>query len=482
MKEFRRGKELKYLHAFVSEKESGFMYVRGRRRIGKSWLLTTFKQEIGNCFLFSGSGDSDSKTTIHNFAEEWDRFSKTNNLMKLKSPFLNWKTIFDDISRYVNSSHKTLTLIFDEVQWIAKEKSGFCGKLKAAWVQWQKSGKIKVIICGSSNRFFSRRTGGQEKILRGLQTAASLVVKPLSLKEVLSHCCPEWKRHEVCLLYMMTGGIPYYLEQIDPSKGFIHAINDAIFTNRSLFIEEIDELLDLDFNKSGKKTVKKVLSSLGQDGSSQDNIVKTTGLSSSTVSDILEKLGEYNIVFEKLPAHTRPQRNRAGIRYYMKDFFLNFYFQVIDRMKTKITRNEKGLLFPCEVLQSNTKYYIPNFSGKAFELLVRHVLETSKDFSEAIFDKLLLSDADYDILDYWDRRTEIDLIVEHRKDRLSRIIECKWGNPEVGWISELLGKIYISPDHYKKKYVLISSERLTKGFIAKAKSIDITLVSTDDLF
>lgn len=281
---------------------------------------------------------------------------------------------------------------------------------------------------------------------------------------------------------MMIGGIPYYLEQIDPSKGFIHAINDAVFTNRSIFIEEIDELLDLDFNKSGKKTVKKVLSSLGQDGASQEKIINSTGLPSSTVSDILEKLKEYNIVFEKLPAHTDPQRNRAGIRYYAKDFFLNSYFQMIDGIKTKIARNEKGLLFPYEVLRSNTKFFIPNFSGKAFELLVRYVLETSKDFSEAIFDKLLLRDPDYEILDYWDKRTEVDIIVEHRRDRLSRIIECKWGNPDAGWISELLSKIYNPPEHYKKKYVLISSERLTKGFIAKARSLDITSVSIEDLF
>lgn len=482
MKEFRRERELKYLRDFISGRGSGLMYVRGRRRVGKSWLLTAFRKEIDNCFLFSGSGDSDSKTTINNFAAEWGRFSGSDGLTRLRSSFLDWKTIFDDISRYADASEKTLTLIFDEVQWIAKEKSGFCGKLKEAWVPWQKSGNVKVIICGSSNRFFSRRTGGQEKILRGLQTMAGLNVEPLSLRDVHTHCCPMWSLNEVCLLYMMTGGIPYYLEQIDPQKGFIHAVNDAIFTGRSIFIEEIDELLDLDFNRSGKKTVKKVLSSLGQDGSSQERVIGATGLPSSTVSDILEKLKEYNIIFEKLPAHTNPQRNRAGIRYYAKDFFLNFYFQVIDRMKTKITRNEKGLLFPCDVLQSNTKFYIPNFSGKAFELLVRHVLESSKDSSEAIFDKLLLRDSDYEILAYWNRQTEIDLVVEHAKDRLSRVIECKWGNPNMDWISQVLGKIYNPPEHYRKMFVLISSEKLTRGLIAKAKSLDITLVSIEDLF
>lgn len=482
MKEFRRERELKYLREFISEKGAGLMYVRGRRRVGKSWLLTAFQKEIDNCFLFSGLGDSNSKTTIHSFAAEWERFSKSSDLTKLRSQFLDWKVIFDDIDRYANASNKTLTLMFDEVQWIAKEKSGFCGKLKEAWVSWQKSGKIKVIICGSSNRFFSKKTGGQEKILRGLQTRASLNVEPLSIKEVRSHCCPEWTPNKVCLLYMMMGGIPYYLEQIDPSKGFVHAINDAMFTNRSVFTEEIDELLDLDFNKSGKKTVKKVISSLGQGGASQEKIINVAGLPSSTVSDILEKLKEYNIVFEKLPAHTNPQRNRSGIRYYMKDFFLNFYFQVMSKIKTKITRNENGLIFPYEVLQSNTRHYIPNFSGKAFELLVRYVLEKSKDFSEVIFGKLLLKDSGYEVLDYWDKQTEIDLVVEHNKDRLSRIIECKWGSPDMSWINELLGKIYNPPEHYQKKYVLISSERLTKSFINKAQSLDITLVSVEDFF
>lgn len=482
MKAFKREKELKYLRGFVSGKGAGLMYVKGRRRIGKSWLLTTFQEETDHCFLFSGSGDSDSKTTIHHFVAEWDKFSKSNNLIKLRSPFLNWKVIFDEISKYVSRKNKTLVLIFDEIQWIAREKSGFCGKLKEAWITWQRSGKVKVIICGSSNRFFSKKTGGQEKILRGLQTTASLNVDMLSLREVYAHCCPRWMLHEVCLLYMMIGGIPYYLEQIDFSKGFIHAVNDALFTNRSIFTEEIEELLSLDFNKSGRKTVKQVLSSLGQSGVSQEKIIDVTGLPSSTVSDILEKLQEYNIVFEKYPAHTRPHKNRAGVRHYMKDFFLNFYFQVIDKMKTKIARNEKGLIFPYDVLQSHTKFYIPCFSGKAFELLVHHVLEKAMGFSETLFDKLLLKDADYEILDYWSQQTEIDLVVEHRRDRLSRIIECKWGKPDMNWINGLLGKIYEPPKHYQKKYVLISSEKLTKGFALKAKALDITLVSLEDLF
>ena len=56
--------------------------------------------------------------------------------------------------------------MFDEIHWIAKRNSGFVSKVKRAWLSWEKAGNIKVIICGSSNRFFDDKTGTASSILR----------------------------------------------------------------------------------------------------------------------------------------------------------------------------------------------------------------------------------------------------------------------------------------------------------------------------
>ena len=215
---------------------------------------------------------------------------------------------------------------------------------------------------------------------------------------------------------MMFGGIPYYLNLIARDKPFIHAINDAAFSKDSIFLEEIDEILSIEFNSQGRESVKSILSFLGQDGTSQASIVKKSGIAQSTVSDIIEKLLDYKIIFPKSPAH-KTQVSR-GTKYHMKDFYLNFYYQVLEPLEKRIKRNSKGLLFSEACISSNSGYYIPNFSGKAFELLVRYILENSVNFTEKIFHTLLIANPNYRVLDYWDKTCQIDLLVESKDDRL----------------------------------------------------------------
>lgn len=164
-------------------------------------------------------------------------------LRELSEEFLNWNRIFKEITKHILSKNQKLILIFDEVQWMAKAGSGFIGSLKTAWVDWQKSNLIKVIICGSSNKFFDKHTGGEEKILRGLQTRPHIWVLPLSPAQVSKHVCPKWNLKEVSMLYMLTGGIPYYLKKIAPSLGFIQSINKAFFLQSNNLLDEILEII-----------------------------------------------------------------------------------------------------------------------------------------------------------------------------------------------------------------------------------------------
>ncbi|MBL6991605.1 MAG: AAA family ATPase [Bacteriovoracaceae bacterium] len=482
---FGREEDLEYLNSFVREKGSGFIYVRGRRRVGKSALLEKFQEVNTNCFYYMGAQDSTSISTKKDMATKFDQFSRSTNLSSLKTSALSWSTIFETIGNYAKQKQTTITLIFDEIQWIAKTGSGFVGNLKQAWLSWEETGFIKVIICGSSNKFFENHTGGEEKILRGIVTYATLWVKPFTLSEVKRYFFPKWSNEEVCLTYMMLGGIPYYLIRLDHNQGFMHAINSAIFTSKTIFLQEVDEILSLDFNATAKANVKKVMASLGQDGTSQDKIVRQTGLAQSTISGLISKLLDYKIVYKKVPIHCTLQKQSAGAKYYIKDFYLNFYFQILAPLAYRIQSNKSGLLFPYECIQSNRGFYIPNFSGKAFELLVQYILE-SRSLAENIFKKLLLSDPNYSISTYWDKYTQIDIVVEHSVDRISRIIECKWvsssGNLPSKAVDSVVSKKFPTPTTNSRKNYLVYSLKTSATILAKNEKSGVGCIFIDDLF
>lgn len=483
---FSRAADMAALKDYCELDGSQLVYVRGRRRVGKSWLLKRFAEKTKNSLYYMGAADASVASALQDFAKVWDDFSRSSQLSLLRPSALSWTVIFNAITAYLKTSKKDLVLILDEIQWMAKTGSGFVGKLKEAWIDWERLGNIKVILCGSSNKFFRDYSGGEEKILRGMKTHATIWVKPFTLSDVRRHYFSKWRLEEVILTYMMVGGIPYYLNQLNPKLGFVHAINQAFFVQTTPFLEEVNEILDVEFNRAGRNTVKTILSNLGQDGSTQQRLVQKTGLSPSSVSETLEKLLDYELVFSKLPAHQKSIKRGAGYCFYMKDFFLNFYFQVLEPFQAKIKDNKTGLLFPCESL-SKKGHYIPNFSGKAFELLIRYQLENfSHHKKSGLFKKLMLRDANYEVMTYWNSETQIDLIVEHKLDRLSRLIECKWTNemPHTkteSLIDEILEKRYDPPAGFEIRRFLITAATPSASFITAARARGVTVIGLEEL-
>ncbi|MEQ1666054.1 MAG: ATP-binding protein, partial [Bdellovibrionales bacterium] len=291
---FKRKIETQALNRFAASHKSGFLYVRGRRRVGKSWLLHKWCAQRKNALLFTGKKDASKQETIQQFIQAWLAHSLTTNLAELRPELISWDRVFSEIHQHQKSRKKKLILVFDEIQWIAKDTSGFIGSLKNAWVDFEMAGWVSIIVCGSSNKFFSDHVGGEEKILRGLATRSPLWVHPISLLQFKKIVSPHWNNLEVALLYMMIGGIPYYIQQLDLKYGFIQAINSALFSKETIFLDETDELLGLDFNKSGILKVKKILSVLSIWGGTQAKVREKLQLSSSSVSEVFDKLTDFN--------------------------------------------------------------------------------------------------------------------------------------------------------------------------------------------
>ena len=158
MAKIDRPQELESLRRFSAGAGSGFTFLRGRRRVGKTWLLREFQTTVPHCFYFMGLEDADDAETRRDFGEAWFEFCQDRALVELSNEFRTWHRIFKQITAYAEKLEDApLVLLFDEVQWLAKKSSGFISKLKQVWVDWQRLGKVKVITCGSSNKFFAKQ-------------------------------------------------------------------------------------------------------------------------------------------------------------------------------------------------------------------------------------------------------------------------------------------------------------------------------------
>ncbi len=492
---YGRQKELHELQTFFSIKGPGFTHLRGRRRIGKTELLKKIQRDNTFCFYFMGRYDESNRETLKRFAREWDAFTQEKVLTRLKISELNWDECFLSIKKYLKNIKKGvyLILLFDEIQWLAKKGVGFTGLLKEHWVEWKQIGKIKVIISGSSNRFFHQFTDGDIAILRGLKTHSTIWVRPFSLAEVKQYYFPQWKDEEICLIYMMIGGVPYYLENVRQDTNFIRAVNISFFCKSTIFLEEVEAMLKLETSTIGSRSkIKQILGCLGQDGATEATIVKKTKLTQDYVHKTIDRLLDYELIFEQYPLGTH-KNNRGGVRYYMEDFYLNFYFQILKPNMIKIKGNENNPLFSEIILDSQRGYYIPNFTGKAFELLILYVIkggcDNENERTQSIFQKLALQKGEYKCGTYWiQNKIQVDIIVEGLMDRELRIIEAKWvsSTPDASedFVNKILEKDFENKTwkSWRKKHYIITSKSTSSGLSKKAKKCNVSLLLLSDLF
>ncbi len=492
---YGRERELGQITSFLEQRGAGFTYLRGRRRIGKTEILKRVRDEQKRCFFFMGRADENNRTLLKRFAHEWDAYTGERRLTRLKVSELSWDETLAEVGRgAARTTGKTpFVLLLDEIQWMSKKGVGFCGLLKEKWAEWRKLDRFKLIISGSSNRFFHQNVEGEMAILRGLQTHATIWVRPFTLSEVRKHYFSCWTDEEVCLIYMMLGGVPYYLENVSEDPNFIRAVNSSIFCRGGIYLEEVDSVLKLETTKeTARRHVKEILGSLGQDGATESTIVKKTGFRQDSVHKTLKGLLDHGLIRERWPFGAA-KKNRSGVRFYMDDFYLNFYFQILRPLESRIRGNERGLLFPAEVLGSDEGYYLRDFTGKAFELLIANIVkegcEDESARTQRLFEKLALPVGPYVWGTYWlPRRTQIDLCISGLADRELRIIEAKWISRTVDASSDfpeqVLGKRISSGarSSWRRRCFLALSKGFSRGFARRAAKESVSIIELEDLF
>ncbi len=388
-------------------------------------------EDCAEGFYFFGIQGESNGNLLRRFVAQWGIFSDS-SLVKLAPRFLQWQEVVDDIKKYV-ASHK-LVIVLDEIQWIHTLKNGFNGYLKDLWESTKGTGNIKVIISGSSRRYFSEHVENQNSTLYGLKTHGAIVVPPFALDEVRRFYFPKWSLEQAALVYMMVGGIPYYLENVAYGDNFMRAVENTFFVKSSLFLEEAREILSTEYRR--RPMVDKVmltLAALARGIVREENLCKTLKVSQPNMNQILSFLLDLGFILRATECDD--SGGWSDKSYFLNDFFLRFYFLVIEKYKARIYSGEDSIFYNHV---SDDGYYIRNFSGVAFEALLRaHIVRDELFCPTAkparLFDRLMLKEGhDYAVSEF--RRAseaQIDLVISNKTDRELRFIEVKWLSREL---------------------------------------------------
>ena len=137
-----RKEELEEFQQIVESKQSEFVAVFGRRRVGKTFLI---REYFNNKFAFYHTGIANSNITV-----QLNAFTKSLNDYS-KISFSNCKTWFEAFENLVhllkNSKIKGKKVVFiDEMPWMDTHKSGFVSALEWFWNSFVSAQKDIILI------------------------------------------------------------------------------------------------------------------------------------------------------------------------------------------------------------------------------------------------------------------------------------------------------------------------------------------------
>lgn len=286
-----RTKEQAVLQTALASQEPEMVAVIGRHRVGKTFLIkNTYSDRIA--FEVTGVQNGPLSEQLQSFAF---KINKTFYEGKAKLKPKNWLEAFQMLIVALEAQQysQKMVVFLDELPWFDSRKSGFLRGLGFFWNSWCADQNIVVVICGSAASWMiehvvNDRGGLHNRITRRVD------LLPFSLHETQLYLQSRNVRldhYQILLIYMVFGGIPHYLKEVQPGKSAIENIGNVFFSPSGTLSNEFQNLYPALFeNSANHSAVIRVLSQKWK-GMRRKEILEITGLpNGGTLTDVIQEL------------------------------------------------------------------------------------------------------------------------------------------------------------------------------------------------
>ena len=388
--------ELRRLDA-LAEHSAQLTVLMGRRRTGKTTLMTHALD--GQPYLYFFVGKKAEQLQCIDFQQQVESVLG----LHIHGQANSVAAILEELMIYARNTK--VTLIIDEFQRLADIDEGIISNIQQVWDKYHDQSHIHLIACGSIYSMMRRIFEDRREPLFGRKTAR-IDLKPFStsvIKHILSDHNPSYTSEDLLMLYAITGGVAKYVAQLmdEGCKTWEDMLN-AVCRPSSIFIEEGTELLVGEFGRK-YQIYYSILQLIAKGMTSQAEIDGIVGKNSGRYLDTLET--EYSLIAKRRPMWAKP--NSQGVKYYIDDYFLMFWFRFIEANRTMV---ELGKF---DLLGETIRQEYAQFSGIVLE----------KYFRQQYGERGRVTEVSH----WWDSKgeNEIDLIAIEKLDRRATVAEVK---------------------------------------------------------
>jgi AAA+ ATPase superfamily predicted ATPase len=449
-----RVEERKLLQKIENSSDAELVAVYGRRRVGKTYLIRNgFKRALS--FEFSGIHNASLAQQLENFSIALTRSAGGLPIAKPES----WLSAFEMLKQHLNSFlAKGRTLVFfDEFPWVDTPRSGFLPAFESFWNTWGSQQKnLVIIICGSAaswmiKKIINNRGGLHNRVTRRIR------LLPFTIGETsayLSHRHVKLDKYQLLQLYMVMGGIPAYLKEVESGDSAAQTIDRLCFTKDGILADEFNNLYHSLFDSAQNHIdIVRALAKKGK-GLTRNEVIDACKLTSGGYStQLLNELTESGFISSYVPFG----KTSKDALYKLTDEYTLFYLKFIEG--SKATGSGTWLKF---ATGSSWK----SWSGNAFEsICMKHIIQIKKAIG--IHDVYTeVSVWRYQPKEKAEKGAQIDLLID-RNDSCINICEMKYSQSAFdmtkAYATELTSKLDVFRAHTNTKKTLFLTMVTTYG-------------------
>jgi AAA+ ATPase superfamily predicted ATPase len=412
-----RAAELRLLDELARSERAALLVLYGRRRIGKTRLLTRWIESSGARALYWVAEPTSSLDQLRSFSQALYDFANPGAPAPADSPtergftYASWQQALQQVAAL--AQRERLALFLDEFTYLLQAEPGLAGILQNAWDHSLSKTRLFLALSGSHLGMMERHALSYQAPLYGRATA-QLRLGPLPFG-VTRAFFPRYGAAERVALYAIFGGVPAYWERVDPAASIPDNIRRQLLTANGLMQAE-PRLLLQDFVTEPHNYVA-IFRAIAGGARAQNEIVTRTGLAQGHVSKYLSVLREAGFVERQVPA-TAGDASRLG-RYHIVDPYLRFYYRFLSTRQAQLAL---GLQEPAlEEIKSHLLDFIGTHTWE--ELCREWVLRAG---ARGI---LPLSDQ---VGSHWSRTEQVDVVGINTMEKTLVLGECKWSPREAG--------------------------------------------------
>jgi uncharacterized protein len=456
--------ERKLLDTALNSPDAELIAVYGRRRIGKTFLVSTHLND-SIAFQLSGLHGATTLTQLANFGGALQKHLP-NSIAAQPATWLEaFATLEERLTKSSKRTKRKQVIFLDEFPWLSTHRSGFLTAFENFWNTFaSRRSDIMVVICGSSAAWMIRkvlhaRGGLHNRVTRRIN------LMPFDLYETRQYLQSrniDWTDEQIAILYMAIGGVPHYLNLVERGQSAAQVIQQQCFEKNGFLRDEYDQLYAALFeNYAIHESIVRCLASTWVGQTRGQLLVNSKLNSGGGFTTALEELVHSGFVGE-LPARGNQIKDTV---YRLSDEYSLFYWNWIAKSKLGDAWTQKS-----------TGKKFNSWRGYAFEALcLKHIDQIKKALDIAAVEthasswRQLSTKKD----SVSDEGAQIDLVLD-RADRCTNLCEMKFTDGlftiTKAYAAELEKKMRVFRQHSKSRNALFLTLITSQGLIEDANS------------